>query len=68
MTKAQEKIPPVLPHELIHLRSYEFNEIVSEQTKRYLSTKTPFDLKFVQEQHRELITVNRTEEPPRNAI
>ena len=45
------KIPPVLPHDLIQLRSYEFNEIVSEQTKQYMSMKTPVDLQFVQEHH-----------------
>ena len=27
------KVPPVLPHELVKIRSYEFNAIVSEQTR-----------------------------------
>ena len=64
------QVPPVLPIELIQLRSHEFNIIVSEQAKRYTSTgiKTQFDLQLVQEQHVELISANRVDEPLRNAI
>ena len=62
------KVPPVLPCELVQLRSYEFNEIVAEQTRRYLCLKTPNELETIQEQHRELISAYRSEDPLRDAV
>jgi len=62
------KGPPVLPHELVKLRSYEFNAIVAEQTRRLLCLKTECDLEIIQEEHRELISAYRSEEPLRDAI
>ena len=62
------KVPPVLPHELVKLRSYEFNVIVAEQTRQLLCLKTETELEIIQEEHRELISAYRSEEPLRDAI
>ena len=62
------KVPPVLPHELVKLRSYEFNAIVAEQSRRLLCLKTERDLEIIQEEHCELLCAYRSEEPLRDAI
>ena len=67
-TSSGYKVPPVLPSELVQLRSYEFNEIVAQQARRFLCFKTQAELESLQEQHRELISAFRSEEPLRDAI
>ena len=62
------KIPPILPHELVKLRSYEFNAIVAEQTRQLLCLKTESNLEIIQEEHCELISAYRSEEPLCDAI
>jgi len=62
------KVPPVLPSELVKLRSFEFNEIVAQQTTRYLTLNTTDDLEVVQRQHRDLLSAYRSEESPYDAI
>ena len=57
------KVPPVLPHKLVKLRSYEFNAIVAEQTRQLLCLKTESNMEIIQEEHRELISAYRSEEP-----
>ena len=51
-------LPPVLPHQLVKMRSYEFNE----QLQHYSTTKTPVDFQIVQEQHRHLCTAYSVED------
>lgn len=67
-TSSGYKTPPVLPCELVGLRSHQFNEIVNEQTRRFLSLKTKNDLEIIQQEHRELLRVYRSEEALRDAI
>lgn len=55
-------LPPVLPHQLVRIRSYEFNAIVNEQLQRYSTTKTAVDFQRVQEQHRLLSTAYSIED------
>ena len=62
------KVPPVLPHELVKLCSCEFNEIVTKQTRQFLTFKTADELEITQEQHCELISTYRSEEPLCDAI
>ena len=62
------KSPPVLPSELVKLRSFEFNEIVTEQEKQYCTLYTTNDLEIVQQQHRDLLSVYRSEDCLYDAI
>ncbi len=55
-------LPPVLPHQLVKIRSYEFNAMANEQLQRYITTKTPVDFQIVQEQHRQLCTAYSVED------
>jgi len=55
--------PPVLPSELVKLRSFEkFNEIVAQQAKRFFTLNTTDDLEVDQQQHRDLFSAYRSEE------
>ena len=56
------ELPPVLPYELAALRSHEFNEIVTQQSQRYLAMYNAKELEILQEQHRNLIAAYRSEE------
>ena len=62
------KAPPVLPSELVKLRSFEFNEIVAKQEKRYCTLYTTNDLEIVQQQHRDLLSAYRSEDCLYDAI
>ena len=62
------KVALVLPYELVELCGYEFNEIVAKKSRLFLYLKTRKELEILQEQHRELIFVYRSEDPLRDAI
>ena len=62
------ELPPVLPYELVALRSHEFNEIVVQQSRRYLSIYNEKDLEMLQEEHRNLLTAYRSEEVLKKSI
>ena len=51
-TSSGYKTPPVLPCELVGLCSHQFNKIVNEQMRRFLSMKTKDDLEIIQQEHR----------------
>jgi len=57
----------MLPHELLKLRSFVFNEITAEQTRRFLTFNTTDELEIIQQQRCELILACRSEEPLFNA-
>lgn len=57
--------PPVLPHQLVKMRSFQFNEIVSEHRARLL-TEERFEL--VQKDHQELLRAYRDDENIRKEI
>mmetsp|Transcript_25482 Transcript_25482/g.53099 ORF Transcript_25482/g.53099 Transcript_25482/m.53099 type:complete len:719 (+) Transcript_25482:100-2256(+) len=69
-TSSGYKVPPVVPCELIKLRSFEFNQIVNHQARRFLcfDKNTNEELELIQEQHRELLSACRSEKPLREAI
>lgn len=67
-TSSGYELPPVLPYELVALRSHQFNEIISQQSRRYLSLYTEKDLEIVQEEHRNLVSANRSEEVLKKSI
>ena len=64
------KVPPVVPCELIKLRSFEFSQIVNHQARRFLcfNKNTKEELVIIEEQHRELLLACRSEKPLREAI
>ena len=62
------KVPPVMPYDLVQLRSYEFNKIIEEQTDRLMFSKTQKELNDIEGQHRELISAYRSEDTLRKAI
>ena len=53
------ELPPVLPYQLAALRSHEYNEIVTQQSQRYLAMYNAKELEILQEQHRNLIAAYR---------
>ena len=57
--------PPVLPVQLVQMRSFEFNAIVDEQSDQLLTEER---LKKVQERHRELRRAYRDDESLRDLI
>ena len=60
------KAPPVLPCELVKLRSHEFNKILDQQAERFLDIYSKDFLDNVESQHtRELLQAVRLKEPLR---
>ena len=57
-------LPPVLPHHLVHLRNFEFNAFLKEQSGRLTEER----LEQIQVQHRELLLSYRDDEDIRKAI
>ena len=57
--------PPVLPNQLVKLRGFEFNEIVSEQEERI---GIPEIVERIQNEHRQLLLAHRANETLQKAI
>ena len=55
-------LPPVLPHQLVKIRSYKFNAMANEQLQCYSTIKKPVDFQIVQEQHQQLCTAYSVED------
>ena len=55
-------LPPVLPHQLIRIRSHQFNVFVHEQSLRYLKHRTDVQHQMIQEEHRSLCRAYQSEQ------
>ena len=62
------KLPPVLPSELVKVRSHEFNGIISQQGTRYQSFYSYRDLENIQAEHKELLSSHRNEKALKDSI
>ena len=55
-------LPPVLPHQMIRIRSHQFNVFVHEQSLRYLKHRTDVQHQMIQEEHRSLCRACQSEQ------
>ena len=60
--------PAVLPHQLVKMRTHEFNCVLNEQCQRYLSFRTSEDKQQVEEDHRTLLSAYRNEDALREVL
>jgi hypothetical protein len=65
---AVQAVPPILPHQLVLLRSYEFNDLLLEQKERYISSRGPLKFDLLQNEHRDLLRAYRTDEVLRETL